>query len=180
MALVTLTAVVLIFPLGVSAVAAGNSVGGGNPGPVQVTPLSPAEIEDLTFLREEEKLDRDVYLELYDTWQLPIFNNIAASEQKHMDAIKRLLDKYGIADPALEQGVFTESSGLQSLYDELIEKGIQSRVDAFEVGVIIEEKDIADLEEAILRTLHVDIETVYNNLLQGSLNHLAAFNSHLN
>jgi len=39
----------------------------------------------LTYLREEEKLARDVYIYLNDLWDMRIFKNIAASEQKHMD-----------------------------------------------------------------------------------------------
>ncbi len=33
-------------------------------------------------------------------WGLTIFSNIASSEQKHMDAIKNLLDRYSLDDPA--------------------------------------------------------------------------------
>jgi hypothetical protein len=47
------------------------------------------------------------------------------------------------------------------------------------VGVIIEETDIDDLNEAIATSQHNDIKTVYSNLLQGSLNHLDAFESQL-
>jgi len=39
--------------------------------------------------------------------------------------------------------------------------------------------DIADLKEGIDTSTHKDIKTVYNNLLEGSLNHLDAFNSNL-
>ena len=177
--LVTLTVVVLILSLGVSIAAAGNGAAKGNTGTVQATPLSEQEKTDLLFLREEEKLARDVYLKLYDTWNLTIFKNIAASEQKHMDALKTLLDKYGLSDPALAQDVFSEASGLQPVYAELIQKGIQSRVDAFEVGVAIEQADIEDLNAAIAATTHKDIKTVYANLLGGSNNHLVAFNSQL-
>ena len=56
----------------------GNGKGGGT------TPvLSAKEASDLIFLREEEKLARDVYLALYDAWGTPIFLNISSSEQKH-------------------------------------------------------------------------------------------------
>ena len=43
-------------------------------------------------MREEEKLARDVYLTLYDIWGTPAFNNIASSEQTHMDAVLMLID----------------------------------------------------------------------------------------
>ena len=113
-------------------------------------------------------------------WGLTIFSNIARSEQKHMDSIKTLLDRYHLTDPAEGNGigVFTNSD-LQALYFELIDKGGKSVLDALQVGVIIEETDIADLTEALNVTVHRDIKRVYANLMAGSYNHLAAFESKL-
>ena len=179
--LITLSIVVLVLSIGTAVAAAGNGPAGGNTGQVQITPLSEEEINWLTFMREEEKLARDVYLELFDEWQLPIFENIAASEQRHMDSIENLLDKYGLEDPVTDEeirGGFTNDE-LELMYNSLIEKGMLSLEDAIEVGVMIEEADIADLEEALAVTTHTDIERVYTNLLRGSNNHLTAFNSHL-
>jgi hypothetical protein len=138
------------------------------------------EAEWLLYMREEEKLARDVYQELYQVWGLTIFSNIARSEQKHMDSIKTLLDRYHLTDPAEGNGigVFTNSD-LQALYFELIDKGGKSVLDALQVGVIIEETDIADLTEALNVTVHWDIKRVYANLMAGSYNHLAAFESKL-
>ena len=144
--------------------------------PVAVTALTPEEAAGLTHMREEEKLARDVYQYLYQTWRLPVFNNIAASEQTHMDAIKTLLDRYQIADPAAGNapGVFT-SVDLQALYDRLVAQGSQSSAAALSVGVAIETLDISDLQTELALTTHSDIKTVYQNLLRGSQNHLRAF-----
>ena len=70
-------------------------------------PLTAAEKEWITLIRIDEKLARDVYLKLYDVWGVPIFANIAASEQSHMDAVARLITKYGLTDPVagMEEGV---------------------------------------------------------------------------
>jgi len=146
----------------------------------QTVSLTSAEKYWLTYMREEEKVARDVYIVLYDQWQSRIFKNISLSEQTHMDAIKTLLDKYGIADPAAgkEIGEFTNPD-LKDMYDELIEAGSVSLVDALEVGVEIEEADIADLNVGIASATRKDIITVYSNLLAGSLKHLDAFNSNL-
>ena len=58
--------------------------------------------------------------------------------------------------------------------------GVKSHLSShLEVGVIIEETDIDDLKAAIAVTDNKDILTVYGNLMNGSLNHLAAFNSHI-
>jgi hypothetical protein len=65
--------------------------------------LSASEVEGIMQMREEEKLARDVYLELYKTWDLPVFYNIAQSEQTHMDAVKTLIEKYNLKDPITDE-----------------------------------------------------------------------------
>ena len=143
--------------------------------------LSDAEVADLVFMREEEKLARDVYLTLYNTWGLQVFNNIAASEQTHTDSIKGLLDAYGIADPVVNDtvGVFTNPE-LQALYNQLAATGSSSLVDALKVGAAIEEIDINDLYKAMAETPQPTILQVYASLLAGSENHLRSFVSTLN
>ncbi|MEN8806952.1 MAG: DUF2202 domain-containing protein [Desulfobacterales bacterium] len=142
--------------------------------------LSEKEKEALLFVREEEKLARDVYLALGEKWELAVFSNIAESEQQHMDKVLYLLGKYGLQDPAENKqiGEFTNQD-LQTLYNELLAQGIQSVTEALRAGVIIEETDIADLEDHLELTDNNDIIQVFTNLLNGSENHLAAFNSHL-
>ena len=142
--------------------------------------LSDAEVADLVFMREEEKLARDVYLTLYNTWSVSIFNNIAASEQMHTDSIKALLDAYGIADPVVNDtvGVFVNAD-LQALYNQLVATGSTSLVDALKVGAAIEEIDILDLYEAMAETAQPNILQVYSSLLAGSENHLRGFVSNL-
>ncbi|MGB5618900.1 MAG: DUF2202 domain-containing protein [Desulfobacterales bacterium] len=140
--------------------------------------LSEKEKEALLFMREEEKLARDVYLALEEKWGLAVFSNIAESEQQHMDKILYLLGKYGLQDPALGPGYFTDNY-LQDLYEELMAKGVLSLIDALEVGVIIEVTDIEDIENYLELTDNNDIIQIFTNLLNGSENHLEAYNSHL-
>jgi hypothetical protein len=148
--------------------------------PTPASPLSADEIAGLLFMREEEKVARDVYLTLYETWNVQVFSNIARSEQSHMDAVKTLLDRYGIADPAAgnDGGEFSDPD-LQALYDDLTAQGQASLAEALKVGALIEEVDIADLIEELEAVEHSDIQRVYGQLLQGSENHLRAFVSNL-
>ncbi len=141
-----------------------------------VTPLTEEEQTWLTFMREEEKVARDAYLTFYELWDLRSFQNIAKSEQTHMKSIKTLLTRYGVTDPVTDDtvGVFANPE-LQELYDTLVAQGSLSLTNALEVGVLIEEADIADLTEAIAATTHRDVLTVYKNLLRGSNSHLQAF-----
>ena len=139
--------------------------------------LSTAEIEDLVFMREEEKVARDAYQVLGEQWGLVVFANIAKSEQKHMDALEVLLDAYGIVDPIVDEldvGTFSNPE-LQILFDDLTTTGMQSAMDALKVGGAIEETDILDLQEALGRTENADIIARYENLMCGSRNHLRAF-----
>ena len=141
---------------------------------IPASDLSPEEAAALLFMREEEKLARDVYNTLYEIWGQPTFTNIAASEQAHMDEIKLLLDRYSLADPALEPGSFTDPS-LQALYDQLVAQGSVSLAEALKVGAAIEEIDILDLQERLAQTDNADLQQVFNNLMMGSYNHLNAF-----
>lgn len=141
--------------------------------------LTPEEVNTLLYMREEEKLARDVYLAMYDIWDLQLFKNIARAEQTHTDAVKTLIDRYGIADNfSAEYGVFINPD-LQALYVQLVAQGSQSLGDAIKVGAAIEEIDILDLEESLAETDKADITRVYQNLLRGSYNHLRAFVSTL-
>lgn len=138
------------------------------------------EIEDLYWMREEEKLARDVYLAMFDLWGLSAFENIAASESRHMEAVLGLIEDYGLSDPVVDTtpGAFSNPE-LAALYTELVEQGSQSLVSALTVGALIEDLDIRDLEEALAVTDRAGIERVYENLLQGSANHLRAFTTRL-
>ncbi len=142
--------------------------------------LSEAEKTDLLFMREEEKLARDVYQTLYEKWGIQTFSNIAQSEQTHTETVRDLLEKYGVTDPVVDDtvGVF-QNEQLQNLYKELTERGLQSEVEALKVGATIEELDINDLEEAVARTDNADIKLAYENLTRASRNHLRSFTSQL-
>lgn len=139
--------------------------------------LSDEEEYYLVFMREEEKLARDSYLVLLDKWGLPIFGNIAESEQRHMDAVGKLIDKYGLEDPVADESVINHfvDPELQHLFEFLMELGDKSMMDALVVGAMIEETDIIDIQHAIDSATHDDIIYTYESLMCGSRNHLRAF-----
>lgn len=141
--------------------------------------LTEPEANAILFMKQEEKLARDVYKTLHAQWGAAIFSNIAASEQNHMNAVDGLISRYRLKDltpPAAGDFSYVE---LRELYAALIEKGSLSLRDALEVGVMIEETDIEDLRAALLTARERPIRNVFGNLLNGSLNHLAAFRSWL-
>jgi hypothetical protein len=145
---------------------------------IPASDLSAEEAAALLFMREEEKLARDVYNTLSATWRIQSFSNIASSEQMHMDEIKVLLDRYALTDPVLAPGQFTDPN-LQALYTQLVAQGSLSIGDALKVGAAIEEIDIRDLQTRMAQTDNADIQQVYTNLMNGSYNHLKAFTRNL-
>ena len=97
-----------------------------------------------------------------------------------MNTIEKLITKYDLDDAVLynDHGIFTDVD-LQKEYDRLLEAGLVNLTSALEVGVAIEEMDIADIENMLQETDKPDIQRVLLNLLRGSYNHLKAFNKHL-
>lgn len=150
---------------------------GAEEDPATVPELTEAESNGILFMREEEKLARDVYIYLYEIYPLRPFLNISKSEQAHMDAMMFLIDTFDLVDPVGEnlEGVF-QNEDLQELYNELIEQGSESREEALKVGALIEEVDIIDLQaELEEHAVNEEVIRVYTNLCRASENHLRAF-----
>ena len=167
----------------------GNNNGQGNRGPgseylfscissLPVETLSTSEISALKIMREEELMAHDVYVMLYSLYKIPVFNNISQAETQHAEAVKTLLLKYSLPDPALNHvaGVFVNPD-LQALYTSLVTEGKASLIAALTVGATIEDLDINDLRNHIAADVdNQDILFVFGNLEKGSRNHLRAFN----
>eukprot|EP00828_Plagiopyla_frontata_P017977 TRINITY_DN2314_c0_g1_i1.p2 TRINITY_DN2314_c0_g1~~TRINITY_DN2314_c0_g1_i1.p2 ORF type:complete len:250 (+),score=93.48 TRINITY_DN2314_c0_g1_i1:849-1598(+) len=162
-------------------VAQGAGRGGGLASYVAGLPAQPvneSERDSLLFMFEEEKLARDVYTALNRTWRDRVFANIAASEQQHMDAIRALLQKYGIPVPDDTPGTYVDPR-LQELFGQLTARGGKSLEEALCVGATIEDLDIMDLKEHLQQADNRDIRIVYQNLMKGSRNHLRSFDARL-
>ena len=142
--------------------------------------LSQQEIKMLLTMREEEKLAHDVYVALGQKWNEQVFQNISQAESQHANRVAKLLAQYQIPDPVahLQPGVFA-SPNFQKLYQTLVTAGTNSRVEAIQVGLKIEELDIADLKTAIQTSNQTNVQRVLENLHRGSRNHLRAFASRL-
>ena len=162
--------------ISISALIAIAILGSGLPAHSAVPYTSPELQSRLKYMVEEEKLARDVYTVLAKSSAYPKFRNIANAEQFHLDQMSIVLENYGLWNPTLNRkpGVFFNKE-LSALYKTLITKGQLSALDAIQVGIIIEEKDIADLTAMEALITQEDIQFVVNYLKAGSQNHLAAF-----
>lgn len=168
----------IVFVLAFSPVAQAGKVNmNGGKSPATVTSsLSIEEAETLSFMREEEKLARDVYRVLFDQWGQRIFSNISDSEQNHMDAMLAMINLYRLSDPVVDDstGAFVDTD-LAEAYLSLTEWGMKSIEDALRVGAYIEELDMIDLEHAIEESGEDTLDAAYEELMRGSRNHLRAF-----
>jgi len=121
--------------------------------------LDDAERTHLIFMREEEKLARDVYL-TFASWypQQPNFETIATlSEQSHTDTMLSKLDQYSVPDPNPDTnnlpssiGVFTGAEYgwyFTEKFTALTQRGTMSELEALYVGALIEELDMHDIVE---------------------------------
>ncbi len=159
----------------------------------------PALTEDqkysLAYMWHEEKLARDLYLELnklYPTVQLEQIGSM--SENMHISLVQDLVEWYDINITnlvdytvdyskeeldALGTGEFAVPV-IQELYDTLYAKGSASKQDALETGCMVEVTDINDLDGYIATAgdnkALVDTFTI---LRAGSYNHYWAFDNAL-
>ncbi len=141
--------------------------------------LTDEEIDGLIHARQEEKVARDVYTLLYAQWGEEFIANIILSEQKHMDAVKRMLTKYGVEDPVVDDGIgqFTDPY-FTDMFNDLVALGTASEEGAIEAGIAIENSSITFLENELSYVTAKNLVRVYTNLLRGSNRHLLAFLRH--
>ena len=140
--------------------------------------ISEEDKNALLFMLEEEKLARDIYTFLYDTWGMVQFNNIKQSEESHMTAVVTLLEAFDVDYEILPDGKF-DNGDLQALYEKFKEDGVVDEVSALSIGATIEDLDIVDLEEHIQATTNSNIASVFASLQCGSRNHLRSFTQSL-
>ncbi|CAA6803027.1 MAG: Unknown protein [uncultured Sulfurovum sp.] len=156
------------------------------------------ELQDsITYMYNEEKLAKDVYLNVYAKQaQKQLYNIATKSEVKHEEAVNDLAKKYDLnitlypdtEVPYDQKSLENYASGefpvvaIQELYDTLYDKGIQSPKDALEVGCMVEVTDIDDLNKYINQATQsnaTDVLAVFNFLREGSYKHYWAFNEAL-
>jgi len=140
------------------------------------TTLTTSQKAQLKFLAEEEKLARDVYTYLSTKVTTRKFSNIARSEQTHMNYMATLLTKYKLWNPTTNRkpGVFYNKE-IQALYTSLTAEGAAGLLQAYGVGVKVEELDIGTLEDLLSESMPVDVKVALDLMLAASYNHLEAF-----
>ncbi len=138
-----------------------------------------AEKAGILFMREEEKLARDLYSYFFLKYNLPVFNNISKSENIHVAAVQRLMTGLSIADNSSNNPGEYINADLKALYVKLKTMGDLSLIDALKVGVLVEQTDIADLQKHLSVVDNLSINTVYTNLTKASEAHLKSFSWNL-
>ncbi|WP_062389137.1 DUF2202 domain-containing protein [Demequina iriomotensis] len=137
-------------------------------------PATDADAASLAATAEEERMAGDLYDALADAWDLRTFAMVAHAEDMHLGAVLTLMDAYGLNDPTegAVAGVYDDAD-LQTLYDDLLERGTASETGALAVGAYVEEADIGDL-----RAQDVDsasLASLYARLEHASEHHLTVF-----
>jgi len=181
------------------------------PESIKDTLLTPAneltqEVKDtLAYMGNEERLAYDVYNYLYNAHntngeEIKQLTNIATkSEAVHIQTVQLLVQKYITSPNDFTDVTLTnldlmyadvedmpageyQVAEIQTLYDDLIAKGEQSKQDALEVGCMIEVVDINDLDKdiAIAKESNAsDVVSAFEFLRDGSYKHYWAFDKGL-
>lgn len=136
------------------------------------------EATGIMHMIEEEKLAYDVYVTLYEEWGLKVFRNISQSELRHFDAMKGLVEEYSVSYTDSGRGMYNNDE-FETLYQELTGRGTISKEEALQVGALIEDLDICDLDAYLILDLDDNVKSVYESLLHGSENHMRAFTKQL-
>ena len=166
-----------------------------------VNGLDATEASHLTFMREEEKLARDVYFTMADLYPgQRVFSQIATrSEQTHTDTMRDKLDQFNLHDPNPNTNELPSSIGVftgdewgwyfTEKFALLTAKGDVSELDALYVGAFIEELDMHDI--TVCPQVMIDrgfsspcgleytdegaLQTAYSTLISGSESHLRSY-----
>lgn len=140
--------------------------------------VSEIPIDELLFLYEEEKVAMDIYNHFEELYEITPFVHISDSEARHFETLENLLLERGVLTEETvirnDAGVFTDPE-LQTMYDELIERGDVSLLEALDVSAYIEEHDIQGLEQLAEVTEDEEVVDILTNLASASKNHLRAF-----
>jgi hypothetical protein len=91
-----------------------------------------------------------------------------------MNAVTNLLELHNISYTVLPYGEFNNET-LQGFYDQFVQSGQISLLNALQIGATIEDLDIVDLQEYIDNTANTSLISVFESLKCGSRNHLRSF-----
>ena len=138
-------------------------------------PLTDAEKQDITFLQEAEKLERDLYAKFARQYtSIPVFGSLAQAAGVYMNADNVILQRYNISNPDLtDEGKFSNQK-LQVLYNTYASDGSTSSMAALKAAATSEDLHIADLDAAIGRTDNDDLKFIYRQERAFSRNNLRA------
>lgn len=142
--------------------------------------LTVSQRTELLRLAEDEKLAHDLYTAFAQAYDLPVFENLAVAEANHLQALRTLMDRYGVTDPTAGKaaGVFA-SATVQAAYDQLRVQGKASRQAALEAARTVERNAIASYGDAVIGLNAPAAERAYANLQVAENRHLAAINTWL-
>ena len=123
--------------------------------------------EMLTYAIQDEYIAHAEYEYILATFgdQKP-FNNIISAEEKHIEMLRPLFDKYKTvlpADNAKDHLIIPKS------IEESLKTGVQAEID-----------NIAMYELFLKQQLPDDVKSVFNELMNASKSHLNAFQKNLN
>lgn len=135
--------------------------------------ISLSQAKDSLFLIvEQKKLAHDVFITLSEHWQKRHLKLLVRVESLHLRAIKRRLKNHDLNSILGNSTGIFNSSKLQKLYWELVNRGQNSVLDAFHVSAFLKEMDIVNLQSVIDASKNTRITNFSQRLMNNSKKHL--------
>ena len=137
----------------------------GNYGAAAVAKLADTELnisKMLTYAIEDEYMSRGEYEAVMEKFgKYPPFSNIIKAEKRHVELLLPLFKKYNVPVPP-DRG--RELAKVPATFNEALQLGVKAEIE-----------NIAIYKRFLRQDLPNDVKDVFQRLLAGSENHLAAF-----
>jgi len=158
---------VLILCLGIGSPVMAQTESYGAAGVSQIVDAELTLESMMNFAIQDEYLARGEYQKVMDTFgQKRPFSNIIKAENTHISLLKPLFVKYEFVLPP-DRGM--ELATVPATFAETLQIGVDAEVANIEMYERFLKKDLPD-----------DVRNVFERLLNGSENHLAAFTKNVN
>ncbi len=143
--------------------------------------LTAAELDGLLFMAEKQKLQRDVYMGMYERNPAPIFNELYLADRKNLEMVSEIIEAYGQKNPALNKGIGDfKRAEIQAIYDEFITSVDNDLIEMLTFALEMENGTAAEIRSFMSEVDgNPDISQLYSELLYGSDTQLDALDEKL-
>lgn len=144
--------------------------------------LTGDELEGLLYMAEKQKLQRDVYLGMYERALNPIFNELYQTDGNNFEMVSETIEFYGQKNPVLNKAVGEfKRQEIQAIYDEFKSTAFNDVIDMLDFSIKMEESTALEIRSYMTIVKgNADLSQMYTELLACSYEQIAVLDNELN